>query len=404
MLLFVILSSLAIFLLGILLLRREGLMRDTGRTVLCLVLMAAAVLLRVYLFDYESLDYKDFLKVWIAFFRDNGGFAALGRSVGNYNPPYLYFLALFSYFNIDGLVHIKLLSVVFDVLLAWAAMKLCSVFVKGDRLIVCFFAVLFLPTVVLNGAFWGQCDSIYAFFAVMGIYLALSDRPVGSMLCAAASLAFKLQAVFFLPVYFVLLLARKIRVKHLFVFPAAYILYLMPAVIAGRPFLETMTLYVSQAGTVGDALNYNAPSLTSMLSFAGDPAGVSGRLIVLAFAFTLLLCCIAVLCRDRLSPRVVLCFALLFCIGIPYLLPHMHDRYFFIAGILLLVLGIAEPLTVPAALSAELASLHCYCAYFAKRYFVHPGWGGLLMLLALTVCAVCLAVFLKKIKKNQISS
>ena len=400
MLLFNILSSLAVLLLGILLLRREGLMRDKSRAALCLILMSAAVLLRIYLFDYESLDYKDFLSVWLEFFRNNGGLAALGLSVGNYNPPYLYFLALFSYLDIDGLVLIKLLSVVFDVLLAWAAMKLCSVFVKGDRLIVCFFAVLFLPTVVMNGAFWGQCDSIYAFFAVIGIYLALSDRPFGSMLCAAASLAFKLQAVFFLPVYFVLLLARRIKIRHLFVFLFAYVLYLMPAMIAGRPVLETLTLYASQAGTVGDALNYNAPSLTSVLSFAGEPGAVSKQLIILAFAFTALLFFIAILGRKRLSARVILCFALLFCIGIPYLLPHMHDRYFFIAGILLIVLGAVHPVTLPAALSAEVASLHCYCAYFAKHYFIHPKWGGMLMLLALAVCAVSLIVFFEKDQKK----
>ena len=46
---------------------------------------------------------------------------------------------------------------------------------------------------------------------------------------------------------------------------------MLPAVIAGAPLWDTLTLYFSQAGTVGDAMNYNAPSFTSMFSWQGLP-------------------------------------------------------------------------------------------------------------------------------------
>lgn len=404
MIVFICTASVLVFLLGMLLLRREGLLKGGSRFAVCAFLMAAAVLVRVCLLNKESLDYLDFLTQWVSFFWENGGFKALGLSVGNYNPPYLYFLALFSYFDIPDLYLIKLLSVIFDVLLAWACMKLASLYVRGTRLIVCFFAVLFLPTVVINGAYWAQCDSIYAFFAVLSIYLVLSDRPCASMFCAAASLAFKLQAVFFLPVFFVMLIARRIKLRQLFIFPAAYVLYMLPAVLAGRPLWDTLTLYVSQAGTVGDAMNYNAPSFTSITDLSYDPEKWAGVLIIVAFVFVLLLFIAAAAYSDRLNDRLLLSFAVLFAIGIPFLLPHMHDRYFFVAGMLLTVLAVTEPVTLPAAVFAELASVHCYCAYFLRRYIVHPKYGGILMLAAFIIAALSLIINAEKNKKIEKST
>ena len=58
----------------------------------CLLPVGTALFYRVLCLDYCSYDYYDFLGPWAAYFRDNGGFAALKDSVGNYNVPYLYFL------------------------------------------------------------------------------------------------------------------------------------------------------------------------------------------------------------------------------------------------------------------------------------------------------------------------
>ena len=269
--LFNLISLAVIFGVAMLLLYRQGIFRDKALLVCALVLTAAAMLIRGFYFDVQSDDYTTFLAPWTQFFRDNGGFKALAFFPGNYNPPYMYFLAAFSYFGISELYLIKLLSVLFDVLLAWSCMKLLSLYTgsKAKQLGV-FLAVLYLPTVVTNGAYWAQCDSIYAFFGIFALYLGLSEKGVGAMISLAACLAFKLQAVFIIPVFFVLLLAKKLRWTQLLIFPAAYIVFMLPAVIAGAPLWDTLTLYFSQAGTVGDAMNYNAPSLTSMFSWSGD--------------------------------------------------------------------------------------------------------------------------------------
>ena len=394
-----------IFALALLLLWREKLFESKALFAAAFALTALALVIRASLLDFESGDYLTFLAPWTQFFRDNGGFAALRYSLGNYNPPYMYFLALFSYFDISELYLIKLLSVLFDVLLAWACMKLLGLY-TGSRakLLGVFLAVLFLPTVVINGAYWAQCDSIYAFFGIYALYLGLRGRGCASMVSLAACLAFKLQAVFIIPVFFILLLAKKLRWRQLLVFPAAYIVFMLPALLAGRPFVETMTLYFAQAGTVGDAMNYNAPSLTSMFQWSGNTESWSTLLIAAAFALVLASYAVAAVKRRELDDTVFLGFALLLAMGIPYLLPHMHDRYFFISGVLALVLAFRDRRFFPIPLLAELASLHCYYAYFVRYYLVHPRIGGIFMLIALLLTAAYIIVHMSGKRKFKINS
>lgn len=394
---FIVISLIIIFALAMLLLRHEGIFEDKPLLVCAAVLTAAALIIRAFYFDVESDDYTTFLAPWTQFFRDNGGFAALAFFPGNYNPPYMYFLAAFSYLDISELYLIKALSVLFDVLLAWSCLKLASLYTGSKaRLLGVFLAVLYLPTVVANGAYWAQCDSIYAFFGIYALYLGMSGRGVGSMISLAACLAFKLQAVFVIPVFFILLLAKKIKWRQLLIFPAAYIVYMLPAVIAGAPLWDTLTLYLSQAGTVGDAMNYNAPSFTCMFSWSGDTTRSARLLIIAAFLLVAAVYAAAVLLRKRLSDRLILGLALILVMGIPYLLPHMHDRYFFVAGVLALVLAASDLRFAPVPVFAELASLHCYYAYFVRYYLVQPRIGGELMLASLLLCIAYAVVYSEK--------
>ena len=93
-----------------------GFVNSKKALIKCALILSLALLIRLCFFDRENTDYEWFLKVWIAFFRENGGLKGLGRSIGNYNVPYLFFLALFSYSTIRDLYLIKLLSVFFDLM------------------------------------------------------------------------------------------------------------------------------------------------------------------------------------------------------------------------------------------------------------------------------------------------
>ena len=377
---------------GYFLLWKAGLLKSTRHYVVSALLLGLAFGLRGAAFPYETLDYQNFLHPWVEFFRTNGGFLALKTPVGNYNIPYLYFMALFSLLPLRDLYLIKLLSVFFDLILAWACMLLLGRFTRSVLLrLGLFFAVLFWPTVFLNSAVWGQCDGIYVALAVLGLYLALEDRPVLSMLCITLSFGFKLQAVFLMPIYAVLWMLGKFRWKHFLIFPAAYVALVLPAVLLGRPFLDTITLYFSQTGSIGSGLNYNSPSVFAIFWRIQESEPASTIAIVIAFVYLMNLLAVAWANREKLNDRGILALSVLFAIGIPFLLPHMHDRYFYGADVLTLVLAFALPAAAPAALLTEFASFLGYHAYLKMRFLLYMNYGAWALIGALIIAAVCFA-------------
>ena len=390
-----------VMLFALWLLWREGLLKDRTHQLLILTLVPLAFVLRYSVLTYETLDYQDWIKVWIQALRDAGPWKGLGQEIWscNYNVPYLYFLSLISMTPVRDLLLVKLLSIFFDVVLAWGAMRLVGVLSEGalTRKLAAFLLVLWLPSVVLNGALWGQCDCIYAAFAVLAVYLALDKRPGLSVACAALSVSFKLQGVFLLPVYFLFLVSGRIKVRHIFVFPAVYIASILPAVFAGRGFWELLTLYARNTGTIGDGLNYNASTLYALFDFNAISNGAAARVgIVLTFFFCSGLYVWLVIRLKRLNNRTLFGAAVLFCIGVPFFLPHMHDRYFFIADILTVVLAVSEPLFTPAALCVNFGSLLGYHAYLKMRYLLPMRYGAMANVAALALVMTYTAMSMRK--------
>lgn len=351
------------------------------------LLIFLAFFIRYSLLDYETTDYQWFLTKWVDFYRMNGGFAALNRSIGNYNIPYLYFLSLFSYSTIKDLYLIKLLSIFFDVILAFACMKLAeNAGASANRSAAAFFTVLFLPTVIINGAMWAQCDSIYASLAILGIAVSLGEsfsrrqqlaRRILSMMCISVSFGFKLQAVFIMPVYIIIWIWKKYKWYDFAVFPLTYLILILPAVILGRPIMDAIMLYADQAGTVGSALNYNSPSITALIRNPENPEGFATVCILLAFLVMSAIIVLGILFRKRLTHQSMLALIVLMVLAIPFSLPHMHDRYFFLADILTITFACLVSrkfsiydriLRIAAALLMQFGSLICYLAYLKTHY------------------------------------
>jgi len=365
---------------------REGVINNSRRITAAFIVITVSFMIRIFSMDHETTDYLHFLSNWVEYFRQSGGFAGLAGEVGNYNLPYLYFLALFSYLKIPDLYMIKLLSIFFDVILAWGVMRTVGLFSQsGTRKLIAFLGTLILPTVVLNGAYWGQCDSIYVAFAVWSIYFALDDRPELSMVFIAISFAFKLQAVFIMPVFFIFLFTNRMKIHHLLIFPLTYLIIIAPAVFMGRPFIETLMLYFNQAGTVGSGLNYNSPSI---FAFADNPVNTNmWASLGIAAAFLLILIVYGWLWirRERVTNDVLLTTTVLFAVGIPLLLPHMHDRYFFPADIFAFIFAAAFPRMLPLPVLVSFASLLGYHAYLRGTYLMPMSYGSIALIIVLVI-------------------
>lgn len=369
---------------ALVLLYLTGVLRRPEHVVICAALIAGAFVIRGLCMSHVTLDYEDFLSQWVDYYRQNGGFAALGDKIGNYNLPYLYFLAFFSYIGVNDLYLIKALSIVFDVILAWGAMQLIGVYTASSaKRLTAFFLVLYWPTVILNGAYWGQCDSIYTAFAVISIYLALRSRGAAAMICIAVSFAFKLQAVFIMPIFVVLLIAKRVKLWHFVLFPVTYVVLMLPAVMAGYPLLDTITLYFDQMGTVGSALNYNSSSIYALFGNVSNESLASALGILAAFTLMGGVFLWAFMRRRYLNDWALLGCAVILAVGIPYLLPHMHERYFFVADILTLLLAVAAPEFMVLPVLCEFASLLGYHAYLKMRYLLPMSYGAVALAVVL---------------------
>ncbi len=377
------------------LINNEYVMDSVRRVSATYILLVAAFALRFVCLDYQTLDYQNFLSQWVEYYRVNGGVKAFSAPLGNYNIPYMYFLCLFSYLPINDLHLIKLLSIAFDVVLAYGVMKIVDRFTDSPNIkLASFFTVLLLPTVFMNGALWAQCDSIYAALAILGLWLALEDKPVLSVLCFTLSFGFKLQAVFILPIMAVLLFTRKYKLWHIALFPAFYLALVLPAVIMGKPFLETLTLYASQTGSIGSGLNYNSPSVYALVKNVADEAAAANTGIIAAFVFMFAVLILCFIKRRTMSDKAIVVAAALLCVGIPFLLPHMHDRYFFLSDIMTVMLAfIYFPWGIALAVLAQFASILGYHAYLTMRWLLTMNYG------AIALIAVLLAIMALLVKE-----
>ena len=393
--------------LALWLLYRQGLGRE--KLLAALLPIGLAVFLRALLLDYQSADYQMFLSQWAATFRENGGFAAVKLPIGNYNAPYLYFLAAISYLPVPDLYLIKLFSILFDGILAWGGLRLVRHFTPGDenRPLLCFCLLLLLPTVVANGAFWGQCDALYGALVLHALASALERRPYASLALLGVAFSFKLQTVFVLPLWGALVVLGRVPLRALLCFPAAYAATCVPALLLGKPLGDILGVYLGQAGEYADYLNLNAPNLYALLPHDAQVDTASAARLGIAAALALALAVISVLwlLRRRADDRVLLTASVLLAIGVPFLLPHMHERYFFLADVLSLAWACAAPRFSPAALLVQLSSFGAYVVVLREAYTRIIALGGRLypmlcegaiMLGALVFTAAAFAVQLRQ--------
>lgn len=340
----------------------------TADLILLLTITTFAFLARFGLFSYISGDYQHFLADWFDALKDAGGLAGVGLDIANYTPPYLYILALLTYLPVNSLFSIKLVSCIFDFLLAAYSMK--TVFhLTGSRTrsMLAYTLLLLCPTVVLNGSAWAQCDSIFTFFLLLSFYSALKSKPLKTCIFFGISFAFKLQAIFFAPLLLFLWIQKRIKITHLLTIPAVYIASIIPAWIGGRRFFDLLTIYLNQAGQYKN-LSKNAPSLWSLLAKSQDSGLSLFAVMLTGTAVLLLLYLLWDKCRMP-SDETLLTAALALLLVIPFLLPHMHERYFFPADIFAILYAMRKPRRFLVPLLVITSSL---CSYLPFLYGESP--------------------------------
>ncbi len=407
------------------------------------ILFVLTLVLRISLYSIETSDYTIFVSQWYDFIQTHGGFAAFKYNFSNYNVPYLYLLALTTYLPIPKLIAIKTLSVVFDGILGLFVYLILNLrYRQSYAAIAGVLAIMYAPTIFINSAAWGQCDAIYAAFCLGSLYFLLRERPAWACVFFALALSFKLQAIFFLPVLLILLLRRKLPLKYLALIPLVFLLMLVPAYIAGRDIQSLLSIYVGQVtgssgggagpfnrggvgpfdgggarhfnggapgqpnrrgtspfngrgpgqfrggGTPGNgssSLTLNAPSFYQWLP-VNAPGYWKWLGIALAAAFVVFVGGLIAASKRLLTPDILLKVTLVFALAIPFLLPDMHERYFYLADVVSIIFAFYSPRFWYIAVGTQLCSLLSYTPYFLHTQIISLQYvaGAVLILAVIT--------------------
>lgn len=332
-----------------------------------------ALLARFALFFYPSGDYVQFLRPWFEELKSAGGLAAIGKPVGDYMVTYVYILAFLTHLPLPPILSIKLVSCLGDVLLAFYGGRLARSLGAGaaaGRTV--YTALLFLPTVLLNSGAWGQCDSLYTAALLAFVDYSLQQRPGRAMLAYGIAFAFKLQAVFLAPMVLYLWLAGRVRFRHLLAVPGVYLVAVLPAFFAGRPLRDLLTIYLRQTGTY-TALSLGAPNLYAWLPEGDMPllAALGIALAAAASAATAARLAVKIGAPTRFF---LLRLAFFYLVMVPYLLPRMHERYFYPADVLAVIcfFTAAKRRERLACAAMELCSFLVVCRFLFGWQWVSP--------------------------------
>ena len=378
----------------------------------CAVIMLT-MLARVSMLDFVTADYTSFLSGWVELFRE-GGFKTLGQNVGDYNLLYQYVLLLIAKTPLHDLYLIKLFTVIFDYALAIAMMRAAGCFAGEKAALPVMMLVCALPTTLIDGACWGQCDTVYAFLVVMSLYWMKTKKPVRAAVMLSLAFAFKLQTIFFFPVVLLALIHGEYKPKHALAFALAYLVTMLPAMAAGRSFADALGVYANQSmGQYYDRLFYNAPNLYAFFplrEFANRQeftwmrylSGLDGELanpyidealtptyqnaaLYACVLLTLLVVVYWLLHAREITPEMTLDFALFFAIFLPFVMPKIHDRYFFLADMLSILYAARHRSRRFMPLLVVSASLMSYMPFITRQRPVDMRILALMMLAALVI-------------------
>ena len=339
-----------------------------------------------FLWPAVTGDMRHYLIPWLDTILARGQIGAFAEPFSNYTPPYLYLLALVSPLAglFDSISLIKALSVGATLLLVLAVRHLLSVSECRRNVEIAIWVAL-LPSVAVNAAGLGQCDAIWSAACVMAVASAISRKPVSMLLWFGLGIAFKAQAIFLAPFIAQRLLSERIS-PFLWPLPVlVYVVAMLPAALAGWPASDLITIYLRQAewnpGFISNASNlwaavqYGAPKAGLAWLWLGFAAAAAGSILfVLAFH------------RLEGTPGNLVALALLGAMLLPFLLPKMHERFFFLADVLALAyaairrdrLGWAVFLLIELASGAALIGV-------LYRAPLPPVIGGVMMLAAIVL-------------------
>lgn len=356
---------------------------ENASIVFVVAVVLVTLVARLTLFEYRSGDYNSFLVNWFDELKSEPNFfKRFGVAIGDYTPPYLYIMSFLTILPLDFLISGKIVSVIFDYLLAFLMANIIYKVTKSQlKSIMALCVTLIAPTIMLNSAMWAQCDVIFVFFLTLCLSKLLDNKPIGAMIAFSISFCFKLQAIFLLPLLGLLFVKKIIKIRHLFIIPVVYLISIIPAFLAGRPFQELISIYFSQ----GSQYPYMALSAPNLYSWFNNSFGdfLTPFAVIICFVAILIVLYYSFYDKSQIGYRYIIQYAVLFSVLVPFLLPRMHERYFYLADVMTIMYAFTVPKRAWVAVTVSLCSLASYMPFLQQTTPIPFPYLGIAMLVVL---------------------
>lgn len=340
------------------------------------VLLSA--LLRIQNLSFCTWDMEGFFLPWTEVFRQEG-IAALRHGVGNYTIPYMLYIYAVSVFTSEqaaAVVMVKALAVVFDYLLAAGIGLVVYTLHGGTKQVktkwgaLAFAATLFVPQVLLNASLWGQCDSIYVAFGVFAVYFLLKQNWPVAFLMLSLSFCFKMQSIFLLPLFiFVYAAERRFSVFWFGLPPLLLFVTSLPAVFVGASPFVAFQIYMGQT-EYDTRVFIDYPNAAAFIQDERHEY-FAPLLIGAALLLCFLMLCWVLYKNMRVRGLTLLQLAAWSALACVLFLPSMHDRYGYLAEVLLWACFFVRP-AGKRLWPAVLFTLSGYCAYASYLFGFWP--------------------------------
>ncbi len=386
-------------------------LHKNSNVLLILIVTAFAVMARFLVSPYPTKDVTGYIFKWMREIREVG----LGQFYtidADYSPLYLFMVGLLSRFPMgteitlgshtypqNWMLLLKGCYFTVDILNAAAVFLIIRHLTKSrQKAAIGYIAALMLPVQFINSAIWGNSDCIYVCFLLYSLYFALRGKSCPAFLLFGFALANKLQAVFLAPFLVYLILQRKIRLTAVIYVPIAVLASFLPAYICGAGFTEPFLFYQRQMQGYSK-LTLGCANFWQLFAFRDYATGIISHGATI-FALLMIGGFFAILWLRNLQPTGEnLLNTAVFLIGVTiFFLPHMHERYFYLLDVLVMVYAITTGRRYLLIPMMQLSSGIAYYHYISGNYFIQPWGEDSVHIAAVLVVAVLSVLFYDLLK------
>ncbi len=329
------------------------------------------IILYVSFINNINQDYIIWLQPWHGQIQA-GGFASLKYDFYNYAPAYMYLIYLATLLPVQAVISIKLLALPIVPVAGYYLAHLSTIIRPRTSKLewLAFTATVLTPTILLNSAYWGQADVFYGTACLACVVYLIDKQPISAMTAFGVAIAFKAQAIFLAPFIIVMLIKRQLPWRLVVIPPTVWVLSVAPVVFVGKPIEDVILMYLRQADTY-HALCMNCTNLWSMFPTIDYGMGVAiGILSALSASGAYVWFMVTHLSIH--NRHQIFIAALISVMVVPFFLPKMHDRYFYVAELFSvgLLLFHWQDLLIPLLLQVSTGNV--YWQYLLRKGFLYP--------------------------------